>query len=714
MDDSLPLLCEIGLEELPPKALNALSDAFTTGIVQRLQDIGLPVARATSYASPRRLAVLLENLPAQSPDTWLERRGPAVSSAFDATGAPTRAALGFARSCGVEFTDLAHAHGERGEYLVFRERRPGQPLETLLPSLLSATLAALPAPKRMRWGSGTVEFVRPVHWLVLLHGERVVDCEIMGLRSGRWTRGHRFLAPQALAIAHAQDYAHVLETEGMVQPDATRRRAVIETQILQSAAQAGGRALIDPALLEEVTALVEWPVALTGSFEARFLEVPQEALISTMQDHQKYFPLVDAAGRLLPRFVVISNLLSRRPDTVRDGNERVLRPRFADAEFFWNQDRQQPLAQREAGLAQVVFERRLGSLADKARRLEQLMDYLAPLFPLEVGPAHRAARLAKCDLLTRMVFEFPELQGTMGRYYALHDGEDPAVATALEQHYWPRQAGAALPGSALAQALALADRIDTLVGIFAIGKEPTGARDPFALRRAALGVLRILIERQRPLALRPLLQASSETLREKVPDVATALPRLRTYLLERLRGYLLEQGIAAEVFEAVAALDPDEPLDFVARAHAVQAFRARPEAASLAAANKRIGNLLRKADTTVLPPPPEATPAATIPGLADNADPHPLQPGLLIEPAERQLYQALLDCEPRVAQAMKSRDYVQALTALAALRAPVDAFFSDVLVMTPDPVLREHRLRLLARLAERLSTVADIGRLATG
>ena len=693
MDDLHPLLFELGMEELPPKALLSLRDALRDDCLRRLSEAGIEPAGVTAFATPRRLALLLEGIPAHQPDQVQERRGPAVAAAFDATGAPTRAAQGFARSCGVAIEDLERDNTDKGEYLVHREARKGAALEQLLPEILAASLAALPTPKRMRWGTGEVEFVRPVHWLVVLHGERLIEMELLGLHSGRSTRGHRFHCPRELELAHARDYADVLQSDGVVQASFEDRRESIRSQIEAEAEAAGGRALVDAGLLDEVTALVEWPVALTGNFDARFLDVPQEALISTMQDNQKYFPLVDDAGRMLPRFIVISNIHSRQPEAVRSGNERVLRPRFADAEFFWEQDRRETLASREPWLATVVFERRLGTLADKSRRLARLMDELAKPMGLDPEMARRAALLAKCDLGSRMVFEFPELQGTMGRYYALHDGEPEPLAQALEQHYWPRHAGAALPEGPLAQALALADRLDTLVGIFAIGKDPSGAKDPFALRRAALGLLRILVERELPLALTPLLKAAAATVAERVPEALEAVPRVRAYILERLRGYLLDQGMAPEVFEAVAAVDPDAPLDFVRRARAVQQFRERPEAEALAGANKRIQNLLRKAEQE---------------GHGD------VDAQLLQAPAEQLLLDALRGIEPQVAAAVERGDYVAALEDLADLRAPVDAFFDDVMVMVEDSALRANRLALLARLARRFDSVADISRLATG
>lgn len=693
MPEQPTLLFEIGMEELPPKALPKLRDALHAGCVQGLRDAQMDPGRTRAFATPRRLALLLEGVPERQPDRIEERRGPAVSAAFDATGAPTRAAEGFARSCGVTVAELAREHTERGEYLVFRERKPGQNLDIVLQEVLANTLAALPAPKRMRWGNGNVEFIRPAHWIVALYGDQVLDIELLGLRSSRQTFGHRFHHPEAIVLHHASEYVEKLASNGMVQVDFESRRQNIHEQIEHAAERASARALIDPDLLDEVTSLVEWPVVLMGSFDPRFLEVPQEALISTMQDNQKYFPLVDAAGKLLSRFIVVSNIRSLSPDAVRDGNERVLRPRFADAEFFWQQDRQQPLASREPWLATVVFEQRLGTLGDKTTRLARLMRYLAEHMNLDPELAERAARLAKCDLGTRMVFEFTELQGTMGRYYAQQDGEPEVLAQALEQHYWPRQAGAELPESALAQALALADRLDTLVGIFAIGKEPTGTRDPFALRRAALGVLRILIEKEIPLALNPLLLEAAEAIRERVADAPGVVPRVREYILERLRGYLLDQGMPPEVFEAIAALDIDQPLDFVTRARAVQHFRGLLEAEALAAANKRIANLLRRSEE-----------------IAGK----PVDAGLLKQPAEQFLLAALEKVEPEIEAALAQGDYIDCLNHLAGLRSPVDDFFDDVMVMAEDVALRDNRLALLHRLATRMRSVADLGRLATG
>ncbi|WP_018881953.1 MULTISPECIES: glycine--tRNA ligase subunit beta [unclassified Thioalkalivibrio] len=693
MAEARELLIELGTEELPPAALPRLRDALADGLATRLREAGLEPGEPEAYATPRRLAVLFPDVPGQQPDQLQERRGPAVAAAFDDAGEPTKAVLGFARSCGVEVERLERETTDKGEYLVFRQMQPGRALGELLPEMLEAALEALPTPKRMRWGSSRTEFVRPAHWLVVLHGTEVLEMTVLEQTAGRATHGHRFHQPGALELKRGNDYAERLRSPGFVEPSFEARRENILAQVHEQAKALGGRALVDADLLDEVTALVEWPVALTGGFDPRFLDVPQEALISTMQDNQKYFPVVDEAGRMQPHFIVISNIESRDPHAVRDGNERVLRPRFADAEFFWQQDRKKRLEERLDALDSVVFEKRLGTLRDKSVRLEALMQRLAGLMGLDAGLAARAARLAKCDLVTQMVFEFTELQGTMGRYYALHDREDESVAAAIEQHYWPRQSGSELPGVPLAQALALADRLDTLVGIFAIGKQPTGTKDPFALRRAALGLVRILVERELPLALTPLLQAAAEPIRERVPEADQAVEPVREYILERLRGYLLEQGQAHETIEAVAAVAPDTPLDFVRRVRAVSLFRERPEAEALAAANKRIHNLLRKA------------------GEEAEAD---LDPEALALDEERQLYQGLQAVRPGVEQAVADGDYLHALGELAGLRDRVDTFFDQVMVMAEDAAERRNRLALLRELRRAFETVADIGRLATG
>lgn len=690
MSDNRDLLIEIGTEELPPKALFDLALAFEKGVCDGLEKAGLSVREIRRFATPRRLAVLIGDLPARQPDRRQERRGPALSAAFGADGQPTPAAEGFARSCGVGVAELQRQETDKGAWLVHVSVEPGAATADLIPGVVEAALAALPIPKRMRWGDRDDEFVRPVHWVVLLFGDEVIPATLMGVRAGRETRGHRFHHPAPIRLNSPADYARQLAGEGKVVADFGERRDSVRTQAERMAAELNGVAVIKPALLDEVTALVEWPVALAGNFERRFLDVPAEALISTMQDNQRYFPVVDAAhGRLLPHFITIANLESREPAQVRAGNERVIRPRFSDAEFFWNQDRKQPLADRQEALKHVIFQQRLGTLADKSNRVAALARFVAGHGRGNPDWAERAARLAKCDLLTQMVQEFPELQGIMGRYYASHDREVPEVAQALEEHYLPRFAGDRLPSAPTGRAVALADRLDTLVGIFAIGQAPSGAKDPFALRRAALGVLRILIEGELDLDLPAALERAAAGFEPAVrADQATNT--VFEFMLERLRGYYLDQGVRADTFEAVLECRPARPLDFDRRVRAVDAFRARPEAASLAAANKRIRNILRKVETVL---------------------PFQVRPDLLSEDAEQALAGRLVELSSEVVPLMESGLYGEALNRLAGLREPVDAFFDGVLVMAEEPALRDNRIALLNELGSLFLRVADFSRL---
>ncbi len=687
------LLVEIGTEELPPKALKGLRDAFAEAVAAGLAEAGIGAEKLQAFAAPRRLALLCRGVPARQADQALERRGPALAAAFDDDGNPTRAALGFAGSCGVAVEDLQRLETDKGAWLVHRHVEPGKDAAALIPAVVEAGLAALPVPKRMRWGASDAEFVRPVHWVVLLLGDAVVEAEIMGVRAGRETRGHRFHHPKPLYLAEPAAYAPLLETEGRVMPDFEARREAILAQVEAAARELGGRALIEPDLLDEVTALVEWPCAIAGHFETRFLEVPQEALISTMQDNQKYFPVVDGAGRLMPHFITVSNIESREPDRVREGNERVIRPRFADAEFFWNQDRKLPLESHLEALRHVVFQRRLGSLYDKTERVARLATRLADLLGVDHGEAARAAMLSKCDLQTQMVFEFTELQGTMGRYYARHGGEPEQVAKALEEQYWPRHAGDALPETGVGQVLALADRLDTLVGIFAIGQKPTGAKDPYGLRRAALGVLRILVERSLDLDLELLIEAAADGYGEADVDASGAVEPVFDYMMERLRAYYADRGIGGDVFEAVLACRPTRPLDFDRRVRGVEHFRALPEAESLAAAHKRIHNILRKVEDTL----PERIDAARF-----------------SEDAERALYERLEALRATALPLFGEGRYTEGLAALAALRDPVDHFFDTVMVMTDDAAVRDNRLALLNSLSGLFLEVADMSKLQSG
>ena len=689
MADTATLLVEIGTEELPPKALARLSAAFHDGLVAGLDKAGLAHGATRALCSPRRLAVLVEALATAQPDRVEERRGPAVTAAFDAEGNPTKAALGFARSCGRTVEELDRLETDKGTWLVARREVAGQPAATLLSELVEAALAALPIPKRMRWGDRDEEFVRPVHWVVMLLDDVLVPGRVLGLDSDRTTRGHRFHCTAPLSIPAAADYVDLLRTQGRVVVDFAERRELIREQVEAAARSVGGHAAIDAALLDEVTALVEWPVALAGGFEARFLDVPAEALVSTMQGNQKYFPVVGDDGGLLPHFITVSNIESRHPETVQRGNERVIRPRFADAEFFWNQDRKQTLTDRVPHLANVVFQKRLGTLHDRAERISALAALISERSDGDPGEARLAGRLAKCDLLTDMVGEFPDLQGTMGRYYARHDGLPEAVAIALGEQYLPRFAGDALPTTPTGRAVALADKLDLLVGIFGIGQRPSGDRDPYGLRRAALGVLRIVLEGELALDLAELVAASAASLDGRLSEEDTE-GQVMQFLFDRLRGHYLEAGFAPDLFEAVVALRPTRPLDFDRRLRAVAAFRELPEAESLAAANKRVRNILRQAGVEA-------------PGEPDV--------DLLHEPAERDLAEQLASHAAAVEPDLASGDYRAALGELAGLRPAVDRFFDDVMVMADDPAVRANRLALLGQMSTLFLRVADLSRL---
>ncbi|MCO6412977.1 MAG: glycine--tRNA ligase subunit beta [Thiogranum sp.] len=689
MTESRDLLIEIGTEELPPKALRRLSDAFADSMMSGLESASLHPSGVLKYAAPRRLALLLSDVPVAQSDQETVRRGPALSAAFDDDGCPTQAAIGFAKSCGVEVEQLDQLETKDGSWLAFRSVRKGQDTAQVIPDLVRKSLAGLPIPKRMRWGDRDDEFVRPVHWVVLLFGNDVIDAEILGVKADRYTRGHRFHHPQPIYLGEPQAYLPILETEGQVLADYAARREAIRAQVLEQAKQLGGHALIEDDLLDEVTALVEWPVAIAGKFDIEFLQVPPEALISSMQDHQKYFPVTDDNGKLLPHFITIANLASKDPRQIRAGNERVIRPRLADAAFFWNQDRKQPLRQRASGLQNMVFQKKLGTLYDKQERVAGLAAEIAGAIGGDVAHAERAARLCKCDLLTSMVFEFPNLQGIMGRYYAQHDGEPADVANAIEEHYRPRFAGDALPLGATGQALAIADRLDSLVGIFAIGQAPTGDKDPFALRRAALGVIRICIEQQLDLDLLALLRKAASAFAPEL-KASSVTDAVFDYVMERLRGYYQEAGVEADLIDAVLATRPTRLLDIDKRIQACRAFRALPEASSLAAANKRIANILKKTDQAI----------------PDNVDSARLE-----EDAEKQLAQQLAGLHEKVVPLMDAGDYTPALRELAGLRAAVDAFFDKVMVMVEDEALRANRLALLKNLGNLFLRVADLSRL---
>lgn len=688
MDERKDLLIEIGTEELPPTALLRLSDAFRDAIGKQLRDNGLSVETIEPFATPRRLALLIRGLAERQADQEVVRRGPALETAFGADDKPSQAALGFARSCGVAVGDLEEQVTDQGAWLVFRRVQPGLGTAELVPAMVEQALAALPIPKRMRWGAGEEQFVRPVHWVCGVFGEEVVKGRVLGIDIGRATRGHRFHAPAALDLQHARDYADLLRTEGWVEPDFGIRREKIRGQVEELAGSLNCRARIEARLLDEVAALCEWPVAVLGSFSEEFLAVPPEVLIETMQSNQKYFPIIDGQDRLYPGFIAVSNIESLEPDQVRRGNERVIRPRFADAAFFWKQDLRQPLDAFLPRLDNVVFQERLGSLGEKSRRVAQGAGAIARQLGLDVALAERSALLAKCDLMTHMIFEFPGLQGIMGRYYADRSGEDPCVSSAMEEQYLPRFAGDRLPQSDCGRVLALADKLDTLVGIFSIGQKPTGVKDPYGLRRAALGVLRILIETPLPLDLRRLLAMAAAQLGGRV-DASKAAGEVLEYSLERLKGYYHDKGIPADSVEAVLATGSTVPSDIDRRIAAVEAFRRLPEAGALAAANKRIRNILRKS------------------GQEDLAA-QTVSAGLLVDPAELGLSARITAAATAVAPMQVQQDYAGVLKVLAGLRPDVDAFFGAVMVMADEEDLRRNRLVLLASLEALFLTVADI------
>ncbi len=689
-------LFELGTEELPPKALPQLEAALRDGIAANLKTAGLRHGAIESFAAPRRLAVRVRRLAAQQPDQAIRRRGPPLRAAFDGSGAPTRAAQAFAASCGVALEALGRERDEKdNEYLWYGGTKPGAATVTLLPQLVSAALDALPIPKRMRWGAGEAQFVRPVQWLVMLYGTDIVPATILETVAGRSTRGHRFHAPRELPLRTPAGYEKTLLTRGKVVASFVVRRERIRAQVIEAATLANGRALISDELLDEVTALVEWPVAVAGRFDERFLSLPREVLVATLQDHQRYFAVEDTRGTLLPWFITVSNIESREPAVVRRGNERVVRPRLADAAFFWEQDRRAPLASRIEALDHVTFQAQLGSIGDKVRRVAALAAKLASTCGAQPARVARAAQLAKCDLLCAMVGEFPELQGVMGAYYAQADGEDAEVATAIREHYLPRGAGDVLPATPSGMALALADRLDTLAGIFATGQKPSGTRDPYGLRRAAIGVLRLARECTLDFDLRALIEqaVAAQSVAELAPRAATVGDEVYGYVMERLRAQYLEDkasAVTTEIFDAVLATAPRSLLDADARIGALVSFLALPEAASLAAANRRIANILKKSTA----------------GVAAMIDASLLQAG-----AERSLHEALLRHQSTVEAALARADYRGAFTVLARLRPEIDAFFDGVMVNDPDARLRNNRLAMLGELRALFTRIADLSRL---
>jgi glycyl-tRNA synthetase beta chain len=680
-------LVELGTEELPPKALKPLSDAFTQGIARGLEEAGIEFGKVEAFAAPRRLAVRIRNLADAQPDKSVEKRGPAVKAAFDDAGNPTRALTGFAMSLGVTPDQLDTLETDKGAWVVYRTVEQGKPTVELMPELVERSLAGLPIPKRMRWGAHRTEFVRPVHWVVMLFGNKVIEAPIMGLTPGNKTRGHRFHCPKSLIVPTPNDYEVILKQEGYVIADFAERREQIRAGVTELAEkEAGGKAVIDEDLLDEVTALNEWPVPLMGRFEERFLEVPAEALISSMKEHQKYFHVVAADGEMLPLFITVANIQSKDPAQVVSGNEKVIRPRLSDAAFFYETDRKTRLEDRIDALKPIVFQEKLGSIYDKSVRVAALAKKIAEAIGSDPALAERAAMLAKTDLVTEMVLEFTDLQGIMGQYYAANDSEPEDVAKALNEQYMPRFAGDDLPTTLTGCAIAIADRLDSLVGLFGINQPPSGTRDPFGLRRASLGVLRIIIERQLPLDLQTCCEWAEQNF--TVLTEQNTATTVVDYMLERFRAHYDEQGIGAEVYLAVHARRPTRPLDFDRRVKAVDAFRQLPEALALAGANKRVSNILTKQGGD---------------SIGETVD-----ASLLQDSAEKALAEQVNQQAEKVLPLFENGDYASALSSLASLREPVDNFFDQVMVMADDDAIRNNRLALLNRLRNLFLRVADI------
>ena len=686
MSDKKDLLIELGTEELPPKALRGLAQAFKNGVAKGLDEADLSYEQIKSYATPRRLAVVVSQLSTTSPDKLVERRGPALRAAFDEEGCPTKAAQGFARSCNVEVEQLKKLETDKGAWLAYTLEEKGKQSTDLLPEIFQTALDKLPIPKRMHWGDLDAMFVRPVHWAILLFGDEIINTKILSVSTSNTTRGHRFHKPDRLTISAPADYEKQLHDQAMVIADFDKRQDLIRQQINNAAEKTGGSAVIDPDLLDEVTSMVEWPQVIVGEFEQHFLDVPSEALISAMKKHQKYFHIVDSNGQLMPYFITISNIQSSDPDQIKRGNERVIRPRLSDANFFWSQDKKSPLENKLERLKTVVFQNKLGTVYDKTQRVTELAAIIAEALNTDVSLAKRAAQLAKCDLMTEMVNEFPDLQGIMGRYYAAHDGEDAAVALALDEQYMPRFAGDQTPSSATGQALSIAERIDTLMGIFALGQIPSGDKDPFALRRAALGLLRTIIENKLVLDIPKILQKSASLFPEQV-NAEEACEPVYKFMLDRLKGYFADQDISTDVFDSVIALTPAQPYDFACRIEAVNQFKQLEAAESLAAANKRIANILKK---------------------LEGKRPTEINSDLFVETAEKHLAEQLNAVSKRVEPLLAQSLYTQALTELSELREVVDTFFDDVMVMTDDEALKNNRIALLGQLQGQFIQVADL------
>ena len=678
-------LVEIGTEELPPKALKTLATSFADNVEAELNQAGLTFDKIEWFAAPRRLAVKVLNLATQQPSKEIEKRGPAVSAAFDAEGKPTKAAEGWARGCGITVEQAERIATDKGEWLVHRAKIEGQPTKNLLNSIVANALAKLPIPKPMRWADKTVQFIRPVHTVTMLLGDELIEGEILGVASARTIRGHRFLGEKEFEIQHADQYPQLLREKGSVVADFNERKAEILAKSQAKATALGGVADIEESLLEEVTSLVEYPNVLAAKFEERFLAVPAEALVYTMKGDQKYFPIYDKDGKLLPHFIFVSNINPEDPTAIIEGNEKVVRPRLTDAEFFFKTDLKQKLVDRLPRLETVLFQQQLGTLKDKTDRIEQLAGEIAKQIGADEAKAKRAGLLSKCDLMTNMVFEFTDTQGVMGMHYARHDGEDEEVAVALNEQYMPRFAGDELPKSLVASAVALADKFDTLTGIFGIGQAPKGSADPFALRRAALGALRIIVEKNLPLDLEDLVKKSAALFGDKLTN-SNVVADVVDFMLGRFRAWYQDEGIAVDVIQSVLARRPTRPADFDARVRAVSHFRTLDSAEALAAANKRVSNILAKADAAI----------------------GEINLTACVEPAEKALAEAVLALRTEVQPLIAKGDYTAVLDKLANLRAPVDSFFDNVMVNAEDPALRQNRLAILNTLQGLFLQVADI------
>ena len=687
------LLIELGTEELPPKALRKLSNAFSQELLNGLLEAELITQKdadnAQAFASPRRLALSIKNVISAQPDQMIERFGPAVAAAFK-DGNPTPAATGFAKSCGVEVDQLVHADTDKGVRLSYNVKQTGKTTAELIPAIIEQAIKRLPIAKRMRWGAGSAEFVRPVHWLVVMHGANVIPLTILDIKSGNTSRGHRFHSDGELSIDHADNYEQVLNDKGHIIANFEKRQSMISKQVTELANSINGVIEEDQALLDEVTSLVEHPTAVLGSFDKDFLLVPQECLVSSMRDHQKYFHIIDKQGKLLPNFITVSNIQSKHPERVQEGNERVLRARLSDARFFWETDQKVKLHERVEKLDSVLFHVKLGSVLDKTKRIQKLAVKLSTQMNGDASIAERGALLAKADLVSDMVGEFDELQGIMGHYYADRDEEPALVGECIEQHYWPKFAGDQLPISVEAQSVALADKLDSLVGIYAAGEVPTGDKDPYALRRAALSVLRILIEQEHSLTLADLVSYSADIYSELqgITVDSDTQAQIVNFIRERLKPHYQNQQIPTLVIKSVMACEPSSPLDFEHRVKAVNKFSSLNEATDLAAANKRIGNILKKQEQAV----------------SNSVD-----ESVLIEVDEKNLYQAINSIEKDCITLFDNGDYTQGLQKLASLRSPVDAFFENVMVMSDDKAQQTNRLALLKRMQQLFLRVADIG-----